>query len=595
MEKRRERIFLIGIFFLFAIIISGNVNAVCCEKTLNGGTCLDAIDSSYCSTANNPATGNPFRVDDTGCSSTLYCSNTGTCVNNVDGTCMTSTQSACDTSLGGYYDARPITEVDGCKLGCCLIGDGWSLVGKVTCDATKSKSPGVDVEFHAEITDAATCAAASGPTSVGACVSQGGACTITSKSQCANPINFHSGLLCTAPQLGTTCTRIQNTTCVQGKNEVYFTDSCGNIANVYNATLYSDDDYWTYIKDPSSSSICGYGSANINNPDCGNCNYGAGSTCGTAQGTGVNPTIGNYVCRDLNCNYKGQTIPHGSTWCSEPISDFENALPGQLSYRLSCFNGEVQSELCGNDRSSLCNDTGKDALGRNQAVCTTNTWQLCSGINSTKDCLNPLMNCKILSGVSYENASAGNILMNDNQAGGTGGMIQAACVPKYPPGFDFWEPDTKVNLGNNMQLSPSDVCGRANAAALAGYHGTVAYNTWFAIDGNCFAQCVDACKNNIDPSACQELCFNGVSLNGQQQKCAPSDAFSNVDQSILTPLNLVSIKSDWATARETLANALGDCGVKANYIGKDGYNSWNDLFIGDNITRSSIPNYDKYQ
>jgi hypothetical protein len=33
-----------------------------------------------------------------------------------------------------------------------------------------------------------------------------------------------------------TCGKTTNTVCVEGKDEVYFVDSCGNVANIYDAS-----------------------------------------------------------------------------------------------------------------------------------------------------------------------------------------------------------------------------------------------------------------------------------------------------------------------------------------------------------------------
>lgn len=579
---------------LFLIAILGNVSAVCCERTTNGGICLNVGSSNYCDTSNG------YRVDDTACESTSYCS-TGTCINYAAGICMSSTSSACNPSLGGYWIDDSPSNIDDCKLGCCLVGDGWSLVGRATCNSMITAYPGINVEFKESITNAEDCSAAAGPTMKGACVSQttkGRACTVETKETCTSEHKeFHGGLLCSAPEIGTICTMTDKTTCVDGRNEVFFVDGCGNPANVYDFSKITDVPYWTYIKDPASSDICGYGSANANNLDCGNCNYIGGSTCGKAKG--VTPKAGNNICRSLNCigynkeGFVGTTTAnspkHGQSWCSQPMSDFENAKPGDLSYRLYCYDGEVQRDLCDIERNSLCNQTDVPVFGT-AANCVPNRWQLCIFINNSNDCLNAEeVDCKIQYGVSLTNGTT-EILFLNNTNGNTQ-EIKAACVPKYPPGFNFWEADASV-LGVTPQLTTTQVCAFASTSVVAGYHSWVAGN-WVSIEGNCFQQCISNCSANIAKSVCEEDCFSGL-LGGHI--CPRSEAFLDYGGAFSSILDLgnVSLNSTWAIGRENLSISLGDCGVKANYIGEPGYHAWRDLFVGDNITIESIPNYDKY-
>jgi hypothetical protein len=594
-KMKRGKIFFIGMFAFFLIIIAlGNISAVCCERTTGGGKCIDVGSSNYCSTENNPTTGTPYKIDNTACGSTPYCS-TGTCVNNAAGTCTLSTDSACDPSLGGYWVNNLPSNIPDCKPGCCLIGDSSALVPLVGC-REMSKAYGFTMDFKDSVTTVDACLQAAGPTTKGACVSQttkGRTCDVETKEACTSASkDFHAGLLCTAPQLGTVCT-IPNpakTKCVDGKNEVYFADSCGNPANVYDSSKLTDTDYWTYIKDPTSSDICGYGNANTNNPDCGNCNYLGGSTCG--KPTGIQPSNGNYICKSLSCTLPDGTVKaHGSSWCNQPLSYFETAKPGDLSYRFSCFNGEVQADLCDTQRNSLCNETDNVPVFGSLASCIPNKWQYCIFLNNSKDCLSGKMDCNVQKGIGLMNASGNYKSFLDSSSGS---MIKAACVPKYPPGFNFWTPDAAV-MGITPTLDSSQACAIASSSVLAGYHAWVLGN-WNSIEGFCFKQCIDNCSSSIVKGICQEGCFSG---------CPRSESFLDYGTTVFgggsgpyasgtNDLGNVSLDSTWATNEELLSVALGDCGVKANYIGQPGYNSWKDLFIGGNISSSSIPNGDSY-
>ena len=567
----KKEILMVVLTSAIIIFLASNISAICCEQTLDGGICLDVGDRQYCN--------NTYRIDDTACESTQYCS-TGTCVNNAEGTCISSSSTACDPSLGGYWYDDVQENIPECQLGCCFIGEGAAFVPRTTCNKMAADIA-VQPDFRASITTQEECLLSAGPTRKGACVFQTGVgreCTIKTKEECnSEEKEFHAGLLCSAPELGTICTMTKRTTCVEGKNEVYFVDNCENPANVYNSELVGDINYWTYMKDPASDEICGYGEANTNSQNCGNCNYLAGSTCGSSREAGVNPTYGNYICKDLSCTYKGETKAHGSAWCSQPISDFENATPGDLSYRLYCYNGEVQWELCGNLREKLCKE---DVPGK--ANCLSNRWQDCVFQTSSKDCLNTdKRDCKVKEGVNRKNESGDDILLLDE----SGKSIKAVCVARYPPGFNFWNPDEGI-LGITPQINPTQVCSAGSISSVAGYHKSVV-SDWLALDGKCFGKCIKECETSIVKPECQENCFS---------KCPDSESFMDMKGDALgLGVGNVDLKETWANNQEGLCISLGDCGVKGNYIGEDSYYSWKELFIGDNITKSNIPGADSYK
>ena len=574
------------IFGLFLMIfLVGFVSAVCCERTIDAGICLDVGDAQYCNSN--------YRIDDTACESTQYCS-TGTCVNNAEGTCAISSSSACDPNLGGYWEEENYLEnpdaIEACQVGCCFIGEGTSFISRTTCNK-RSADIGISPDFRSSITTFEECILNAGPTAEGACVyetERGRECTIETREYCLElGREPHPGLLCSAPILGTICTMTERTTCVDGRHEVYFEDNCNNAANVYDSELVTNVDYWTYMEDFASSELCGYGLSNANSEVCGNCNYLAGSTCGSARGTGVNPEFGDSICIDLSCTYNGEPKAHDSAWCSEPISYFETAKPGDLSYRLYCFHGEVQWELCDNQRNNLCKE---DVPG--EANCVSNRAQFCIFQNSSKDCLNTeQMDCRVLEGISRKNDSGDDILFLNyvytyDDAGEITSesidSIKATCVPRYPPGFGFWDPDV---LGNSPQIIPTEVCMRGSVSSAVGYHTKIS-GKWAAKDGKCFGECVDECADGLFIPECQQICFD---------KCPASESFLDMDASGKLSVGNVDLNQDWTENQEGLCVSLGDCGVKANYIGADSYYSWKELFIGDNVTKTNIFGADNYQ
>jgi hypothetical protein len=253
-------------------------------------------------------------------------------------------------------------------------------------------------------------------------------CTLTTRAICAQGINgstgtFYKDKLCTAPELATVCERTKKTTCVEGKEGVYYVDSCGNVANIYDASKTDNIEYWTNRKTLEQS--CGAGAANAGNRNCGNCNYLQGSICRKAD-TGTKPTFGTFICTDLNCQKtsNGKSYKHGESWCvytdAGKTGVGKNAV-GSRFYKHICINGEETVEACADFRQQECiEDSIKIAGGTfSQAACRVNRWQDCAAQTEKDDCLNKdRRDCLWKPGTR---------------------AIPDACVPLNAPGLQFWQ------------------------------------------------------------------------------------------------------------------------------------------------------------
>lgn len=568
-----KEVLLLGILILTVVFLLGSVSGqnqtaiYCAEKTTYGAWCqnvpLDEVDTNY-------------RYDRTSCEATSYCSE-GTCVNTLTGECLTGPQATCDSAQGGFFYSQPKDEVAQCNIGCCLLGDGAALVEQVRCD-TLGTDYNLEAIFRSDIQDELTCLAMASPEAKGACVfetGEGRNCRATTRGECQDSAGeFHEGFLCSAPELGTICARTRITTCVEGKNEVYFIDSCGNIANIYDANKVDDIAYWSYIPGVEGVEVDeGDGEGNAGSVTYGYCDYLQGSTC-RRYDRGIDPgraRFGDYICRDLGCKASlplsgGQYREHGEEWCSEPIGNFENAKPGQLSYLLYCYDGEVQYELCDSFRNKLClkNET------TGAADCVINEWMQCIEQENTKDCEN-VGDCKVVEGASILRTAYGTEkLLEDSD---TGDDIVAVCVPKYTPGFQFWDPEGTIL--DAYEETPTSICEFSSVMCFVPYTQEVAYITKWRADAS--KECVELCKTTEGWSsskcydACTPICFEKFLEN------------KNAD---------AKITGSWAEGWQGLCVSLGDCGVSGNYLGKEGYNSWKDLFSGEQIDWDTLPNAD---
>lgn len=577
---------LLGIFLLaVAALLIVNVNFAssqeslyCAERTNDGAWCqnvpLDEVDTSY-------------RHDRTSCDATSYCSE-GTCVNTATGSCISGPQATCDASQGGFFYNQPKDEVAQCQLGCCFLGDEALLTERSNCDVLGSDY-NVQATFRQDITDELSCLALASPEEKGACVfetSEGRDCDFITRSQCQNSGSgeFHEGFLCTAPELGTICSRTQRTTCDIGKNEVYFVDSCGNLANVYDANKVDDIAYWSYVPGVEGVEI-DYGdrAGNINSREFGACSYLLGSTC--APG---NAEYGNYICKDLGCSPSdltgGVSRDHGESWCSASIDNFQGASPGDVSYLLSCYNGEVSYELCDPFRNKLCLEDEEAG----DAQCVANKWASCFEQTTTDACLDEdYRDCQILNGtaaLAYMRTPYGTELgLIDSD---TDEYIEAACVPKYTPGFKFWDTEgTILSSVEDVGETVTSLCEFASVSCYVPFtKEAVGPYREDPIPG-----CVDACRNERNVGS-----FDFSGRQSCNDECTPvclwydDPGFGNRGDKNFN----AQIRESWAEGYQNLCSAVGDCGVINNYQDVQGYNDWRDLFKGDKINWNTLPNYE---
>jgi len=519
MKNKKNILMILGlVLIVFAL---GNIYAVCCEETVDGASCLNVEDISECKTS---AQG--FRSDSTSCEATTYCS-VGTCIDNQEGLCFDAPQTTCNAEDGGFWVDEYQENVAQCQEGCCILGEQTAFVTPTRCTYLAAQR-GADVtpDFLSNIQNSESCNALANPSEKGACVYDselGRKCTMETREECqVNNREFHAGLLCSAEQLGTLCGPSERTSCVEGKEEVYFYDSCGNVANIYDSTKAEDQNYWTYIQEWEDS--C---NLDINDPSsvksCGNCGYSTeSSVCGAyRRGEDASPNVGDYVCRDLGCDYEGQDYSHGESWCANP-SNWEDDVPGREEIRLICSNGEVTSDPCDSFRNSICReetlyDDGTSD-GYLNAGCVVNEWSLCVAQNNQDDCELIDYDCEWLEEKTYE-------LFNEEEGG--------VCVPKYAPGLNFWDESSDT------------------------------FTTCQALTTTCNVKF-------------EKKAFGSWKVKGD--KTCLEDGAGDVD-----------IRQDWAGDLQNWCTALGDCGVKTNYINVDGKNFWEELFTGD-VKKSSIPN-----
>lgn len=474
---------LVASILLIISIITLTLNAqtwpafnVCCEKTKSGAWCQNTLEEN-CDKA--------FRQTPTSCEATSFCK-PGCCYDSQEGLCMENTpQKVCNDADGTWLDDKECN-IKQCDLGCCVLGTQASFVTLTRCKRL-SGLYGLETNFRNDIGDEATCIAIAASQDQGACVYEVNyqrTCRFTTRGECKTGsggnvtagAEFFKDYLCSAEELATNCGPSTKTTCVEGKDEVYFLDTCGNPANIYDASKVNDKSYWMKIIDKSENCGAGSSDGNADSKSCGNCDYFKGSICSKGSAS-----YGDYYCRDLNCynTENGGNYKNGESWCiyDGDVGGGADAV-GSRHFRHVCIAGEETIEPCDDYRNKVCLEGEIESGGEKfrEAACRVNRWNDCIDQDEEEDCLNTDkrdcywsegLHFTGLGGVSVEPSEkklfgetktggfSGGITgqaVSENQASGIqiGGGI---CLPDVPPGLKFWndgDASSICSLGNSV-------------------------------------------------------------------------------------------------------------------------------------------------
>lgn len=442
-------VILLLLISLLPVTINAQEVKYCCERTTYGAWCMNVGDEQYCDDG--------YRKTPTSCEATSFC-RLGCCYDSSEGICMENTpQKVCDQEEGTWAEGKEC-DIPQCQLGCCVIGTQAAFVTLTRCKKL-SAFYGLLTDFRRNIGTELECISLASLADEGACVYEADfakTCKFTSRQECntikegmkvgegkeetatvTGNIEFHKDFLCSAEDLSTNCGMTKDTTCVEGKDEVYFLDSCGNPANIYDSSKADDKAYWR--KKISKAESCSPDSANINSKSCGNCNYFDGSICSKGSAS-----YGNYICKDLHCKATdtsdGKARKHGESWCS---TDKNIDSVGSRYFRHLCMNGEEIIEPCADFRQEICiEDVLETSKGKfSQAACRVNRWQECYSQKSKVDCENKdRRDCKWAGGEEDE---------------------KVKCVPEHAPGLTFWE-----------QGDAQGVCGLVNTQCVVTFEKT---------------------------------------------------------------------------------------------------------------------------
>ncbi len=321
-SKFIEKLRNIVLGYLSGGLVSAQAPAVwTCQQNVNGTGCQE-YPSDIC---NSQCTTNCFQ----GTRNNYAPCQIGTCFDPLLGTCNAGTPRFSCESSGAQWSAQQPAQ---CNRGCCLINpNGQGGAGEAQYTTTQQcnylgQTLGSPINWDPAVTNEVACLLRASSQEEGACVlefmpaEQKYNCDFMTQTACLTAGgNFSTGRLCTDPALNTICERTQQTTCAAGKDEVYYKDSCGNIANIYDSTKLNNVNYWSVVVPKTQSCLLGAtGTSLAHQNSCGSCEYLLGSKCGTPrQGVDDTPIYGNYVCRDLSCvDEWDNPRRNGESWCA---------------------------------------------------------------------------------------------------------------------------------------------------------------------------------------------------------------------------------------------------------------------------------------
>lgn len=389
----------------------------CCEETIDGSLCA-LSDESSCKP------GALFAINAL-CLESSFCQK-GCCYDEDAGIYDRNVlESLCTRD----WISDPNCEVPGANRGCCVLGDlvKYETLGQCRIDTENLGISGGEVlDWRNELNEA-QCLELSYSSDRGACVLEGRTCMVTTGKICLGlKGNFNPDFLCTSQALETDCKKTTQTTCLDGHDEVYFVDSCGNAANIYDSSKVNNPEYWEKIISKEDSCNADSKTGNAESKSCGNCNRFEGGICASANLDNFNPDYGQNYCGDVSCIYKGDVYENGASWCvyDGAVGNGDDVV-GSRHWRYVCNQGDINVEPCADYRNEICVQSNTEEYGRvvfSNSQCIVNNWRSCLGLNSEEDglekCQNTL-NCRI------DRVEIGNKFSFD------------VCTPKYPGGFDL--------------------------------------------------------------------------------------------------------------------------------------------------------------
>jgi|GEM_PF-674631 len=300
-------------------------------------------------------------------------------------------KTTCDLT-GQNWQEGSCNNIPEARKGCCVVGPRtyFENIAKCTLRTAQFATGSENIDWDADL-DEFTCYATAQAQPSGACVFEDGLCRFQTQAECFKAGgSFNENKLCTDPSLETICEKTSETTCIDGESEVYFVDSCGNHANIYDSSKVNDVEYWTSVVSVVDSCDFGATDGNANSKSCGNCEAALGGTCAPVSDESITPNYGEFYCRDTTCEFDGERYENGESWCVYDGKIGEgNDLPGSRHWRYACSSGQVEINPCADMRGEICVQSSfadeEETIPMKNARCELNEANTCFRYNNDEE------------------------------------------------------------------------------------------------------------------------------------------------------------------------------------------------------------------
>jgi len=507
-----EILLVLSMIFIFSM--SNNTYAeeqelVCCSETEDENFCQYA-DKTECKPGSQIYNGRCENFDacKTGC-----CDLTNVpSLNGQDSKCYTNVAKADCNAKGGNFLSDSSCNYQQCNSGCCVVGGECALTTEAGCKSLTSQFPDLNLDFRNDVIIEFECSGVCAVNKNGCCVTQdenANNCNFASEQEC----NLKDGLFYEGRNCGEVpngkcddCKQKTNLGCVEGLNDVYWFDSCGNRGDIVKST---DVSAFNELSETLGEEINSFN---------GKCDLNKGFKCGEISENGVKHA----GCVSLNCvdvwdnprvdedGSCGDRIndvkpndpcftddkfdrnnprKNGESWCeyddnSGPGLD----LPGTRHYRHYCENGVEKVDDCVGYRETICRQAeitfSDSSETMSYATCAPNRVinevqdcskcidrECCQNIDK-RDCLWVSSDKDTTNKLLKEAAERKNQIVNKYGKENVSVEIESDasldkkgfCVPLVPPGNAFWQSE-----GNCDAVNANNVLKSVNVK-FAGVH-----------------------------------------------------------------------------------------------------------------------------
>ncbi len=353
-EKKSGKLSLSQIFSLNIFPMISADGGICCDTN----TCNTIVDDD----------GSCDAFPSTSCDYVPECGRLGCCIDSGHGSAYENTPQA--LCINGEWIDDPSCSIPEDLRGCCVIGDGNVAYENEAQCGRRSENLGIEMDFR-DVNNEAECLALAVDTNEGACIKDIGntqICQRTTGTRCLEEDgNFIGGYLCSNEAIansGISCEKQDHVGCSSNPNQdgIYWFDGCGNQENVYVGDREAErDESW------SNGRINYDVTCSLDSTDCGACSIYDGNKCAIAHSNENSVDAGNYVCRNLGCEFDGKHYDHGESWCIYESSFGQRSSPYYPNTNISsdpvgseqaiatCQYGEVKVNIAGDGfRTGVC-------------------------------------------------------------------------------------------------------------------------------------------------------------------------------------------------------------------------------------------------